>query len=488
MTVFLVGAGPGDPGLLTVRGAELLGEAEVVVYDRLVHPSILELVAPGAERIYVGKQPGRAELGQEGINALLVEHGQLGATVVRLKGGDPFVFGRGGEEAEALRDAGIAFEVVPGITSAIGGPAYAGIPVTHRGLSTHFTVVTGHEDPGKGTTDVDWEALARAGGTLVILMGVGRVEAIAGALMAGGRAASTPAAVVRWATRPDQRSTRTTLGSLAEVPLEPPSVIVVGEVAGIDLSWFESRPLFGRRVVVTRAREQASDLRLRLEALGAEVIELPSIRIEPIDFDPGDPRHFAWIVFTSPNGVEAYFEGLARLGEDARAFARSKIAAIGPGTAAALVTRGIQPDLVPAKFVAEQLLEEFPLPHRDAPKRLLLARAEEARELLPEGLAELGYAVDVLAVYRTVVAEADPAALERVRAGEPDVITFTSSSTVRNFCGALGSLSEPLPDVVCIGPVTAATARELGLQVTAVAEEHTIDGLVGAVLDLLAGR
>ena len=281
MTVYLVGAGPGDPGLLTRRGEELLRVADVVVYDRLASPALLRLASAAAELVDVGKAPGRAAMTQEQINDLLVARGREGKHVVRLKGGDPFVFGRGGEEAEACVAASVAFEVVPGITSAIAAPAYAGIPVTHRGVSTSVTIVTGHEDPTKDTTGTDWEALARAGGTLVILMGAGRIADIAAALVAAGRAPDTPVAAVRWGTRPEQRTVRTTLASIASLGVEAPSAIIVGDVAALDFSWFERRPLFGRRVVVTRAREQASELRTMLERLGAEVVELPSIVIAP---------------------------------------------------------------------------------------------------------------------------------------------------------------------------------------------------------------
>lgn len=482
MTVFLVGAGPGDPGLLTLRGAELLRHADVVVYDRLAHPSLVDLVPADAERIYVGKAPGKVELRQEDINALLVERGLAGHAVVRLKGGDPFVFGRGGEEAEALEAAGVAFEVVPGITSAIAGPAYAGIPVTHRGVSTHVTIVTGHEDPAKGATDVDWHALARVGGTLVILMGAGHIADIASRLIDGGRAPSTPVAAVRWATRTDQRTTRATLGTIAALGVESPSVIVVGEVAALDMSWFDSRPLFGRRIVVTRAREQASELRSRLEELGAGVVELPSIALETVPFEVPDLSGFTWLVFTSANGVIAFFDqGLQPRDLDARALAGVKVAAIGPGTAAALAARGVRADLIPDRFVAESLVEAFPEPVGKG-ARALIARASEARDVLPEGLISKGYEVEVLCVYRTVVAVPDPADVESVRSGEVDCLTFTSSSTVRNFCALVGKLPEPQPPAICIGPVTADTARSLGVRVDAVAADHSIDGLVATLI------
>ena len=482
MTVYLVGAGPGDPGLITVRGAELLRRADVVVYDRLASPTLLALAPAGAELITAGKAPGQVDLTQEQINQVLVDRGRTAGCVVRLKGGDPFVFGRGGEEAEALAAAGIAFEVVPGITSAIGAAAYAGIPVTHRGISTHFTVVTGHEDPAKDRTDVDWEALARVGGILVILMGAGHLAVIAQRLIDGGRAPDTPVAAVRHGTRLDQHTVRATLATVADAGVQPPSAIVVGDVAALDLSWFEARPLFGRSVVVTRAREQASELRTRLEDLGAEVIELPAIAISPIDFTVPALDAYEWLVFTSVNGVRAFFDrGLAPAGLDARALAGLRIAAIGPGTARELSTRGIGVDLVPERFVAEALLDAFPAPTATG-ARVLLARAEQARDVLPGGLAARGYSVEVLPVYRTVRAVPDERVVARVRAGDVDALTFTSSSTVDNFCAVVDPLPDPQPLVVSIGPVTSKTAADRGLRVDAEAADHTIDGLVRTLL------
>lgn len=484
MTVHLVGAGPGDPGLLTRRGAELLARADVVVYDRLGTADLMALARPDAELITAGKAPGQVDLTQDEINAVLVERGRAGLEVVRLKGGDPYVFGRGGEEVEALIAAGVPFEVVPGITSSIGAPSYAGIPVTHRGLSTHFTVVTGNEDPAKGRTDVDWEALAKVGGTIVILMGAARIGGIAERLVRGGLSPDTPVAAVRNGTRPDQVTVRATLATVADAGIEAPSAVVVGAVAGLDLGWFERRPLFGRTVVVTRAREQASDLRARLTALGAVVVELPAIEVEPLPVAVPDLGGFAWLVFTSVNGVDGFFaRGLTPAGRDARALAGLRVAAIGPGTAAALARHGIVVDLVPERFVAESLLDAFPAPAA-AGERVLLARAEQARDVLPDGLGARGYTVEVLSVYRTVTAAPDPEALARVRAGGVDAVTFTSSSTVRNFHDLVGPL-DPAPAVVSIGPVTSATAVALGLTVDREATEHTIDGVVEALVGLL---
>jgi uroporphyrinogen III methyltransferase/synthase len=485
VTVYLVGAGPGDPGLCTRRAADLLRRADVVVYDRLAAPALLDLAPPAATRISVGKAPGRAEATQDEINALLVEHGRAGRAVVRLKGGDPFVFGRGGEEAEALAAAGVPFEVVPGVTSAVAAPAYAGVPVTHRGVARHVTIVTGHEDPTNAGAEVDWEQLARVGGTLVVLMGAGRIETIAARLLAGGLAPDTPVAAVTRGTWPDQRTRRATLATIARTPPQPPAAIVIGPAAALDLAWFERRPLFGRTVVVTRARAQASELRAELEALGATVAELPAIVVEPIPVEVPALGDLAWLVLTSANGVAALFERLAGDGRDARALAGPRIAAIGPGTAAALADRGVRADLVPERYVAEGLLEAFPSPAHPG-DRVLVARAERARDVLPEGLATRGYAVDVLALYRTRPAPPHPDTLAAVRAGRVDAVTFTSSSTVTNFCDAVGPL-EPQPLVVSIGPVTSDTARRRGLRVDAEATEHTIDGLVAALLDALGG-
>jgi uroporphyrinogen III methyltransferase/synthase len=486
MTVYLVGAGPGDPGLLTVRADAVLRRADVVVYDRLSVEALLELAPPQAERISVGKAPGQVTMPQPEINALLVERGRTSSTVVRLKGGDPFVFARGGEEAAALAEAGIPFEVVPGITSAIAVPAYAGIPVTLRHSSTSFTVVTGHEDPAAGEEgSVDWRAVARVGGTIVILMGVARIGRIAEELVAGGLDPTTPVAAVRWGTRPEQQTVRATLGTIAAQPLATPSVIVVGEVAAVDLAWFERRPLFGRRVVVTRTRRQASALSTALRDAGAEPIEVPVIRVDNPDDGGAALREavaqsgsYDWVVVTSPNGAERVHRALDDSGLDARAFGGARVAAIGPATAAVLRAAGLRADLVPERFVAEELLDA--LAAAGPPGRVLLARAEVARDVLPDGLRARGWHVDVVDAYRTVAApltDAQRAAIEGA-----DVVTFTSSSTVDRFIEAVGARSVP-PVVACIGPITAATARAHGLSVDVEAEVHTVDGLVAALVE-----
>ena len=486
MTVYLVGAGPGDPGLVTVRGAEVLGRADVVVFDRLSVEALLDLAPPEAERISVGKAPGRVTMSQAAINALLVERGKQGQEVVRLKGGDPFVFARGGEEAAALLEAGVPFEVVPGVTSAIAVPAYAGIPVTLRHSSTSFTVVTGHEDPSVGTEGtVDWDAVARVGGTIVVLMGVATIGRIAERLVAAGRPPDTPVAAVRWGTRPEQRTIRATLATIADQPLATPSTIVIGEVAAADLRWFEARPLFGRRIVVTRAREQSSDLVARLRELGAEVVEAPVIRIDDPDDGgrwltdaAGALASYTWVVLTSANGAQRLLDAVRARGLDARAFGACRLAAIGPGTADALARAGLVADLVPDRFVAESLLDAFPA----APSgggRILLARAAVARDVLPDGLRDLGWEVDVVDAYRTVAVDASDIA--RAAVADADIVTFTSSSTVDRFLETFGA--DTVPRVVaCIGPVTADTARARGLDVTIEADVHTIAGLVDAIL------
>jgi uroporphyrinogen III methyltransferase / synthase len=484
MTVYLVGAGPGDPGLLTVRGAEVLRRADVVVFDRLSVDALLELAPPAAERVSVGKAPGQVTLPQHEINALLVERGRAHETVVRLKGGDPFVFARGGEEAAALADAGVPFEVVPGVSSAVAVPAYAGIPVTLRHSSTSFTVVTGHEDPSVGEDGtVDWRAVARVGGTIIILMGVARLARIAAELIAGGLAADTPAASVCWGTRPQQSTIRATLGTLADHDLATPSVIVIGEVAAVDLAWFERRPLFGRRVLVTRTRAQTSELSGALRAAGAEPVELPVIEV--VDPDDGGAAlraaatelgSYDWIVLTSPNGVRRLLRAVSEAAGDARAFGSARVAAIGPGTAAALAEGGITADLVPERFVAESLLDALPDP--DAGGRLLLARAAVARDVLPDGLRAVGWEVDVVDAYRTVPATVTDE--HRALASGADIVTFTSSSTVDGFLDLVGTEAVP-PIVACIGPVTAATARQRGLTVDVEADVHTIAGLVDAL-------
>ncbi len=480
MTVFLVGAGPGDPGLLTVRGADVLRRADVVVYDRLSVGSLLDLAPADAERINVGKTPGHATVSQTEIDQLLVDRGRAGQQVVRLKGGDPFVFARGGEEAQALLDAGVPFEVVPGVTSAIAVPAYAGIPVTLRHSSTSFTVITGHEDPDKGG-ELDWDAVARLGGTIVILMGIGRLPKIVSRLLAGGLDPDTPAAAIRWGTRPEQHTVRATLATLTDHPLEAPSTIVIGRVAAIDLNWFEARPLFGRRIVVTRAREQASSLVARLRELGADPIEIPAIEVrDPVDGGAAlavaveRVRTYDWLVVTSANGATRLLAAL----RDARDLGGVKVAAIGSGTADALLTGNVVADLIPERFVAESLLDAFPEPPVSG-GRVLIVRAAVARDVLPDGLRAAGWVVDVVDAYRT-----EAAALtveQRDSAAAAEVVTFTSASTVERFVEAVGVDQTP-PLVASIGPITSAAARDRGLTVDIESSEHTIPGLIAALV------
>lgn len=504
--VFLVGAGPGDPGLLTLRGAQLLGRAQTVLYDRLVAPELLSLAPAGACRIYVGKRPGHHAMEQDEINALLIREAREGRTVVRLKGGDPFVFGRGGEEALALAEAGVPFEIVPGITAGIAGPACAGIPVTHRGLSSAVVLVTGHEDPGKADSDLDYEALARIG-TVVFYMGVSRLADIARKLIDAGRPADTPAAAIQQATTARQRTVVATLATLAERAeaerLAPPAIIVVGQVARLreHIRWFELRPLAGKTIVVTRTREQAGELSARLRDLGARVVELPTIAVEPLDAGPLRAAleriaDFTWLAFTSPNGVDRFFACLADGGRDARCLAGLRVAAIGPGTAQRLAERGLRADLLPPRAVAESLTEAMLAAGVGPADRVLLPRAKDARDVLPQALRDAGARVDEIAVYRTVLPEmVDSDALAMVVSGEADLVTLTSSSTARHFAVLVEAHGGPealdavrrTVDLAAIGPITAATAGELGLRVAVEATEHTIDGLVEAIRRWAAG-
>ena len=482
MTVYLVGAGPGDPGLLTVRGAELLGGAEVIVHDRLSDASLLDLAPPSAWRIDVGKEPG-GPIEQDEINALLIREGRAGRRVVRLKGGDPFVFGRGGEEILALQAAGVPFEVVPGITSAVAVPAYAGVPVTHRGLSTSFTVVTGHSRHAVDR-ETNWEALAEAGGTIVVLMGVAHRAAIAARLLAAGLAPATPVLAVQWGTRPEQRSSRIRLDELGDTPLEPPVTLVIGAVAGMELDWYQRRPLFGRQIVVTRAQAQAGSLSRWLRDLGARPIEVPTIRIEPAADGGAALRraarrlregYYDWVVFSSANAAEALLGQLV----DARSFGAARIAAVGPGTADVLESWRLIPDVVPDRAVAEGLLEAFPSPARPG-ARVLIPRAAAGRDVLPEGLAAAGWEVDAVTAYRTVGVSLTEA--EREAVAGADAICFASGSAVDSFLAATGGLDTWPPVVVCIGPTTAAAAAAAGVEVTAVADPHTLPGLIAALM------
>ena len=532
--VYLVGAGPGDPGLLTARALELIARADVILYDRLIPPEALESARADAELLFVGKEGGGKSVPQEQTEALMVQRARAGQSVLRLKGGDPFVFGRGGEEALALRAARIPFEVVPGVTAGVAAAAYAGIPVTHRGLATAVALVTGHtradapsrpasantptgsavahggeataaSDPGEplgdGESDLDWEALAAFPGTLVFYMGVRQLPHIAASLIAAGRPASEPAAVVERGTLPDQRAVTGTLATIAELALQagvrPPSITVVGPVAELagHLEWQPPRPLQGRTVAVTRARAQASGLAHSLRELGARVVQAPVIRTRPLEeTSPLDLSPYDLVCLTSPNGVSALFERLARAAHpprDARALAGAHVAAIGPGTAHALREHGIAADIVPERFVAESLVEtlaELPV------RRALVARARVARDVLPDTLRARGAEVDVLELYETVAEPLAPRALARAQAA--DYITFTSSSTVRFFLQAAGGTVQATgatslsPDIriVSIGPVTSETLREYGLKPHIEAQRHDVEGVVQALLADVAAR
>ncbi len=500
--VYLVGAGPGDPGLMTARSLELIGSADAIYYDRLIPPGALDGAREDAELVYVGKAPGRPSVPQEEIGERLIEAARAGKSVVRLKGGDPFVFGRGGEEGEALRAAGVEFEVVPGVTAGVAATAYAGIPVTHRDDASAVAFVTGHEDPEKEESAIDWKALARVPGTLVFYMGVKRLAANAAALIEAGRDPAEPAAAIERGTMDGQRTVVATLGTLAAAVeregVGAPALIVVGPVVRRreELAWLERRPLHGRRVVVTRARAQASGLTATLRGLGAEVVELPAIRIEPC-IESEEVRgaverigEYALICVTSPNGAHLLFEALANAGLDARALGRPKkqhvakgvgatIAAIGPGTARALTEHGVQADIVPERFVAEALAEA--LGSVDvAGRRVLVARAAEARDVLPNALRERGAEVDIVALYETIREQPSAEAIEAAQ--NADYVTFTSSSTVRNLTEALGERFPHSARVVSIGPVTSEAARTAGLDVHTEANRHDIEGLVAALL------
>jgi uroporphyrinogen III methyltransferase/synthase len=530
--VFLVGAGPGDPGLLTARALELIAQADTILYDRLIPAEALEGARADAELLFVGKQGGGESVPQEQTEALIVERTRAGKMVVRLKGGDPFVFGRGGEEALTLRAAGIPFEVVPGITAGVAATAYAGIPVTHRGLASAVALITGHtradaagaeageagrgagegeagdaegkqEGPGgeEEVTALDWPALAAFPGTLVFYMGVRQLPHIAASLIAAGRPPSEPAAIVERGTLPRQRTVTGTLATIAEraqaQEIRAPSITVVGAVAGLatELAWRAPRPLSGRTVAVTRARAQTSGLARRLRELGAEVVQAPVIRIQPLAAGgtglqppPLDLSPYDLVCLTSPNGVAQLFERLAQSGRDpadARALAGARVAAIGPGTARALAEHGITADIVPERYVAESLVEALAeLPVRHA----LVARAREARDVLPDALRARGAEVDVLELYETVAEPLSPPTLAAARAA--DYITFTSSSTVRFFLQAAGGSANlsPATRIVSIGPVTSATLREHGLEPDVEAGDHDIDGLVAALLADAASR
>ncbi len=495
--VYLIGSGPGDPGLLTVKARDCISRADVIVYDNLANPLFLSYAAKDAEIIYVGKKAACHTMNQNDINALIVDKARQGKDVVRLKGGDPFIFGRGGEEAQELIAADIPFEVIPGITSAVSVPAYAGIPLTHRDHTSTVAFVTGHENPLKKQSSIRWDKIATGVGTIVFLMGVANLVHIAETLMANGRDPDTPIAVIMNGTRPDQRTLVSTLGEtrrLAETEdIRPPAIIVVGDVVNLrnDLNWYETRPLFGRKIIVTRAREQASELMEKLACSGADCIEFPTIEvIPPSSWTPLDDairtiETYDWLIFTSVNGVRFFMERLFALNRDVRDLKGIRIGAIGSKTASVWENMGIKPELVPDKYRAEAIVDAF----RDMDKnvRILIPRALKARKILPDELRKMGAKVDVVPAYQTVMPDNDTERVSQmIASGKIDMVTFTSSSTVTNFMAMLGKngIQEKMADVsvACIGPVTAETAGNAGLSVDLVPERYTVDDLVMAII------
>ena len=496
--VYLVGAGPGDPELITLKGLECIKNADVIIYDYLASPSLLKHAREHAEIIYVGKKGGDHTLSQDRINALIAEKAQKGFTVTRLKGGDPFIFGRGGEEAEVLIDARIPFEIIPGVTSAIAAPAYAGIPLTHRKFTSTIAFVTGHEDPAKAESNIDWAALAKGIGTLVFLMGVKNLPHITDRLMHHGMSPDTPVALVRWGTTPKQTTVSGTLDTIVErtkaAGLKPPAIIVVGHVVKLreKMRWFETRPLMGRCIVVTRAREQASDLVKRLSDLGAECLECPTIKVsppqdvKPLDRAMENLSSYDWLIFTSVNGVNFFFERLFQKNKDVRALKDIHTAVIGPATEKKLFDFGLKSDIVPESYRAESVVKAFA--GKDVTgRKILLPRAKEARPVLPLELKKMGAVVDEVTAYCTHAVKDNTDVLSaRLKERSIDMITFTSSSTVKNFRALFPN--EDLKDlmrgvtIASIGPVTADTARDLGFDVHIIAESYTIPGLCQAIL------
>ena len=485
-TVYLVGAGPGDAGLITVRGRDLVSRCDVVVYDRLVGAEILDWCRDDAEKIFVGKEAGRHSMTQDEINALIVEKALQGKGVCRLKGGDPFVFGRGGEEALFCLQNGVPFEIVPGVTSAIAAPAYAGIPVTHRGVATSFAVVTGHtkddDSPPENLPVAD---------TLICLMGVRALPKIVAALLARGENPEKPVALVRWGTTEKQEvvtgTLQTVVDDVEKAQLKPPALIVIGDVVNLrrQMQWFDNRPLCGQTVIVTRAREQASGLVSGLRERGARVIQCPTIRVEDLPFEaPTQFLNYDWIVFTSTNGVDKFFSALQG---DARLFAKSKIAAIGPATAEALKNRGLNADFVPQNSISESVAQGL-IEHSESGHKFLMVRASEGRDVIENNLRENGREVEVLPVYKTMPdnSEADFAKAE-IEAGRVNWITFTSSSTVQNFVDAIGAeiiaAQRDKFRVACIGPITAKTAQQLNIAPDAIAENASVEALVKVILE-----
>ncbi|MBF0117533.1 MAG: uroporphyrinogen-III C-methyltransferase [Desulfobacterales bacterium] len=496
--VYIVGAGPGDPSLITLKGLECISKSNVIIYDYLASPMLLKYALKDTEIIYVGKKAGDHTMPQEAICDLIVQKAKDGNTVCRLKGGDPFIFGRGGEEIEALKKAGLPFEVVPGITSAIAVPAYAGIPLTHRKANATLAFVTGNEDPNKEGSNISWESLANIG-TLVFLMGVGNLKSISEKLISHGKSPDTKVALIRWGTTPNQVTITGNLSNIFNLAegIKPPAIIVVGDVVGFreDMLWYEKKPLFGKRIVVTRSREQASELVKCLSDLGAECIECPTIKINPIkeskDLDNAieNLSNYDWIVFTSANGVEFFFKRLFEQGKDVRALSNIKTSAIGPATAKKLLEYGFKTDIIPDTYISEAIVRCFEKENIKN-KKILVPRAKEAREILVTELSKMGALVNEVPVYSTEQTEEKrDVILSRLQDKTIDIVTFTSSSTAKNFRALL-------PDenwqnlmagvsIAAIGPITAKTAQDIGFNVKIVAETYTIQGLITAILNFL---
>ncbi|MFA5864313.1 MAG: uroporphyrinogen-III C-methyltransferase [Phycisphaerae bacterium] len=496
--VYLVGAGPGDPGLLTLKGKDCLARADVVVHDYLACEELLNFTEKACERIYVGKQAGEHVMEQDEINALLVTRAKEGKIVVRLKGGDPYVFGRGGEEALELLRAGVPVEVVPGVTSGVAAPAYAGIPVTHREFNSVLTLVTGHEDPTKTQSEINWNALASGGGTLVFYMGVRNLPHISQKLIQAGRSPQTPIALIRWGTLPIQQVVEGTLDNIVErvnhAGFKPPCIIVVGEVVRLrqSLNWFENRPLFGKTILITRSREQASEFAEKLSVLGARVLQFHSIQFAPAaDDEPlrscvNNLNKYDWIIFTSVNAVDKFFDMLQAQSHDSRSLAGCKICSIGPATSNRLKPYGIVSDLMPKHFTSEEIFNILSERNEVEGKRFLLPRADIAGRELPEKLRTAGAVVDDVETYRTIPGSLSPQVKEALESGEVDIVTFTSSSTARNFASIVRQELGRLPDnlaYVSIGPETSKAAREENMNIQIEAPEHTIEGLVSVILN-----
>jgi uroporphyrinogen III methyltransferase/synthase len=497
--VYLIGAGPGDPGLITVKGLNCLERADVVVYDYLANEQLLGRIREGAEKVYVGKKGSDHTLPQDQINDLIIAKAKEGKSVARLKGGDPFIFGRGGEEAEDLARAGIPFEIIPGVTSAIAAPAYAGIPLTHRDYTSTVAFITGHEDPTKEESKIAWDKVSTGIGTLVFLMGVGNLNRIAQELVKNGRSPETPVALIRWGTLPEQETILGKLSNIGEIAqsrrLKPPAIILVGEIVALreKLNWFETLPLFGKRVLVTRAREQASDLSERLRVLGAIPVEFPTIEILPPE-SWADADHciqqlirYDWFIFTSVNGVKFFLDRVWALGRDLRDLKGPSICAIGPKTAEALEALKVRVEFVPQEYRAEAIFEGLKKEKLKG-RSILIPRAKVARDVLPEELRKAGAVVDVVEVYRTVLPKENVAEVrDLLRKRGISAITFTSSSTVGNFVEMLGpkeaqDLTAGIP-VASIGPITAEKAKALGIETTVMPAEYTIPSLVQALVE-----